>query len=53
MTWEIPEPHIVHWPASLNWSRWWRLFSLMCFVTVVAASSSVIHLGETGDCPLA
>ncbi|MGV7963948.1 hypothetical protein QPK13_23690 [Photorhabdus tasmaniensis] len=38
MTWEIPEPHIVHWPASLNWSRWWRLFSLMCFVTVVAAS---------------
>ncbi|NDL01517.1 hypothetical protein [Photorhabdus bodei] len=38
MTWEIPEPHVVHRPASLNWSLWWRLFSLICFVVVVAAS---------------
>ncbi|RKS59765.1 hypothetical protein BDD30_1852 [Photorhabdus asymbiotica] len=37
MAWEIPESYPIHRPAPLDWSLWWRLFSLAGFIIAVAA----------------
>lgn len=47
MTWKIPEPDAVHWPAPLSWSGWWRALMLSCSAAVMVGCGIYFWLHDS------
>lgn len=46
MSWNVPQPYAVHWPAPLRWNAWWRGLSLCCMAVLLIGAGGYFWLKD-------